>query len=127
MPAWIRRPVEALLALVTLFVIWELAVRIAHVPAFVLPPPSAVFEVAVATGPVLLQHALTTIGGTLTSLVAGAALGMGVGLLIGYFPALSRMLYSLLGGLQALPMSAFIPIFVSGSALARRRRFSPAR
>lgn len=112
MPGWIRRPVEALLALIALFAVWEIAVRITGAPVFVLPPPSAVFEVMLATGPVLLQHALTTIGGTLTSLVAGAAVGMAVGLLIGYFPALSRMLYSLLGGLQALPMSAFIPIFV---------------
>jgi NitT/TauT family transport system permease protein len=65
-----------------------------------------------ATGPVLAQHALTTIGGTLASLVAGAALGMAVGLAIGYSPAVSRLVYSLLGGFQALPMSAFIPIFV---------------
>jgi NitT/TauT family transport system permease protein len=35
-----------------------------------------------------------------------------MGLAIGYSAAVSRLLYPLLGGLQALPMSAFIPIFV---------------
>jgi NitT/TauT family transport system permease protein len=50
--------------------------------------------------------------GTLISLGIGAALGMATGLAIGYSATVSRLFYPLLGGLQALPMSAFIPIFV---------------
>ena len=112
MPAWFKRQLESVLVLAALFALWEAIVRIAAVPLFILPPPSAVFEAASATAPILAQHALTTIVGTLVSLACGAALGMAVGLAIAYFPTLSRLLYSLLGGLQALPMSAFIPIFV---------------
>lgn len=112
MRSWQRLLAEAAAALVLLLLVWEVAVRLTGVAQFILPAPSAVFDVAYGSAGILAQHALTTITGTLVSLVIGAALGMTVGLAIGYSPPLSRLLYPLLGGLQALPMSAFIPIFV---------------
>src|SRR5690606_27393197 len=45
-------------------------------------------------------------------LAVGAGLGMVEGLAIVYSRLLSRLLYPLMGGLHALHMSAFIPIFV---------------
>ncbi len=103
---------ESLLALVLFFGLWEAAVRISGVASYILPAPSAVLLTAWSVAPVLAQHAQTTILGTLISLAAAAALGMATGLAIGYSAAISRLVYPLLGGLQALPMSAFIPIFV---------------
>lgn len=107
-----RRVLEGLAALVLLFLVWEAGVRLFRVPQFILPPPSSVLAAAWDAARVLPGHALTTIGGTLLSLLIGAACGVAVGLLIGYSQVVSRLLYPLLGGLQALPMSAFIPIFV---------------
>lgn len=112
MPGFLKRPLEALLALLALFLVWEAGVRLSGVPVFILPPPTAVLTTATAAAPILAQHAFTTISGTLLSLAIGAALGLLAGLAIGYFPRVSRALYPLLGGFQALPMSAFIPIFV---------------
>jgi NitT/TauT family transport system permease protein len=103
---------EAVLALVLFFALWEAVVRLTGVQSYILPAPSEVLTTASAVTPILAQHALTTIVGTLISLCIGAALGMAVGLAIGYSAGASRLLYPLLGGLQALPMSAFIPIFV---------------
>jgi NitT/TauT family transport system permease protein len=103
---------EAVLALVLFFALWEALVRLTGVQPYILPAPSTVLFTASAVAPILAQHALTTIIGTLISLGIGAALGMAMGLAIGYSAAVSRLLYPLLGGLQALPMSAFIPIFV---------------
>lgn len=112
MRSWRTLLIEASVALVLLFVMWEGAVRLSGVAAFILPSPSAVFMSAYATAPQLAKHSLVTIIGTLTSLAIGATLGMMIGLLIGYSNSVSRLLYPLLGGMQALPMSAFIPIFV---------------
>jgi NitT/TauT family transport system permease protein len=103
---------EAVLALALFFALWEALVRLTGVAPYILPAPSTVLLTASAVAPILAQHALTTIIGTLVSLGIGAALGMATGLAIGYSAAVSRLLYPLLGGLQALPMSAFIPIFV---------------
>jgi NitT/TauT family transport system permease protein len=112
MRIWVRRVLEGFAALVLLFLLWEIGVRLFRVPLFILPPPSAVLSAAWVAAKVLPQHALVTISGTLLSLLIGATFGMGMGLLIGYSQAVARLLYPLLGGLQALPMSAFIPIFV---------------
>ena len=103
---------ETLLALALFFALWEAAVRISGVASYILPRPSLVLLTAWSVAPTLAQHAESTIGGTLISLGLAAALGLGTGLAVGYFTAVSRLVYPLLGGLQSLPMSAFIPIFV---------------
>jgi NitT/TauT family transport system permease protein len=104
--------VESAGGLVLAFALWEAGVRLFKVPAFILPSPSAVLLEAISTASILAHHSLVTIVGTGISLAAGALLGMLVGLVIGYSRPLSRLFYPLLGGFHALPMSAFIPIFV---------------
>jgi len=102
---------ESVAGLVIAFVLWEAVVRIFGVPKFILPAPSAVFAVMADKAGLLLHHTAVTLGGTLASLVIGALVGLLIGLLIGYSPTASRLLFPLLGGFHALPMSAFIPIF----------------
>jgi NitT/TauT family transport system permease protein len=103
---------ESIAAFLLALIVWEFAVRIFRVPVFILPPPSAVFQAAYASAPALGKHLATTVIGTSVSLVAAAVAGLAIGLLVGYSQTASRLLYPLLGGLHALPMSAFIPIFV---------------
>jgi NitT/TauT family transport system permease protein len=103
---------ESLAGFALALLVWEVAVRTLAVPRFILPPPSETFLVAYANAPVLAQHAAITILGTFVSLASAAVLGLGCGLLVGYSRVASRLLYPLLGGFHALPMSAFIPIFV---------------
>jgi NitT/TauT family transport system permease protein len=103
---------ESTFGLFLAFALWEAVVRLFSVPAFILPPPSAVIVEMVSSAGILVHHTLVTIIGTSISLVVGAALGIAVGLAIGYSRTLSRLFYPLLGGFHALPMSAFIPIFV---------------
>jgi NitT/TauT family transport system permease protein len=97
--------------LVIAFIAWEAGVRLFGVPKFILPAPSAVFDEAYSKANILAYHAGLTIAGTLVSLVLGALLGVAVGLIVGYSRTVSRLLFPLLGGFHALPMSAFIPIF----------------
>ena len=104
--------IESAAGLGLAFVVWEAGVRLFAVPAFILPAPSAVFQEALGTASILAHHTLMTVIGTGISLAAGALLGILVGLIIGYSRTLSRLFYPLLGGFHALPMSAFIPIFV---------------
>jgi len=107
-----RLMLESFAALTLALMLWEVIVRIFSIPLFILPPPSAVFQAAYTHAPALEKHVLTTMLGTAVSLAGAAALGLLVGLLVGYSQAASRLLYPLLGGFHALPMSAFIPIFV---------------
>jgi NitT/TauT family transport system permease protein len=102
---------ESVAGLAIAFVVWEAVVRVFGIPKFILPPPSAVFAVLVDKAVLLAHHTAVTLGGTLASLLIGALVGLLVGLVIGYSPTASRLLFPLLGGFHALPMSAFIPIF----------------
>jgi len=90
---------------------WEVLVRVTGVPSYLVPPPSSVFAEASTVMPVLAYHTWLTISGTLSSLVLGAILGVVLGILIGYSTIASKLLYPLLGGFHAVPVSAFIPIF----------------
>jgi NitT/TauT family transport system permease protein len=102
---------ESVAGLAIAFVVWEAVVRVFGIPKFILPPPSAVFAVLVDKAALLAHHTAITLSGTLASLLIGALVGLLVGLVIGYSPTVSRLLFPLLGGFHALPMSAFIPIF----------------
>jgi NitT/TauT family transport system permease protein len=103
---------ESIAAFVLALLVWEFVVRVFRVPIFILPPPSEVFQAAYTNAPHLVPHVASTVLGTFVSLVAAAGFGLAVGLLVGYSQMASRLLYPLLGGFHALPMSAFIPIFV---------------
>jgi NitT/TauT family transport system permease protein len=102
---------ETLVSLAIAGVAWEILVRLTGVPRYLLPAPSGVFAEARSVAPLLAYHSWLTISGTAISLLIGAALGVSIGLLIGYSTAASRLLYPLLGGFHAVPVSAFIPIF----------------
>ncbi len=103
---------ESIVAFILALLVWEIVVRVFRIPLFILPPPSAVFQSLYVNAPFLGKHVISTVFGTFVSLIAAAGAGLVVGLLIGSSRAASRLLYPLLGGLHALPMSAFIPIFV---------------
>jgi NitT/TauT family transport system permease protein len=102
---------EAVVGVAIAFLIWEIAVRLFAIPKFILPAPSAVFIEMAGKATPLAYHTGVTIAGTLASLVGGALIGLAVGLAIGYSATVSRLVFPLLGGFHALPMSAFIPIF----------------
>lgn len=60
---------------VGLVVVWELAVRVANVPAFVLPAPSQVVTAGAELAPVLGAHVATTMTEALLGLVLGVLAG----------------------------------------------------
>ncbi len=99
-----------LLALMT--GLWELGVRALAVPHYILPAPSEVLATLVEQRAVFARHtAITTL-----EVLAGGALGVAVGLLLGlalYFsPALEKALYPLLIASQNVPVFAIAPLLV---------------
>ena len=62
-------------------VLWELLVTVTGIPAFLLPPPSAVAAQVVASFPTILSTAAVTGGNALVGLIAGFLLGVGLALL----------------------------------------------
>ena len=111
----VRRAAAAPLALAILFLAtWEVAVRVFAVPAYLLPPPSAVaarFATAWSDG-TMLRHLLPTVGELLLGGIIGGALGLIIGISLGLSGAARRIASPYLVVAQSTPILALGPLLV---------------
>ncbi len=98
----------ALIAL--LLAIWEAACAITHVPAYFLPPPSAVGRALIADLPGLAAAAWNTLSAALIALVIASLVAQGIALLVGLNPLLERAVRPLASALQVTPVVAIAPL-----------------
>ena len=103
-----------LIAILIGFFLWETLSHLSGLPAFILPPPSAVFDRfirALADGS-LLQHT----SATLIEVLGGLLLGLSFATMIGYAVAKSRTVERLLSpyivASQSVPIVAIAPLLV---------------
>ena len=94
------------------FVLWEAMVRLLHVPEWLVPAPSQIFEVIADKNSVMLFHTLVTLGETLFGFIL--ALGVGIVCAIGivHFALLRDTLYPTLIMFNSFPKIAIAPLFV---------------
>src|SRR5690349_14541070 len=92
--------------------LWELGVRWADIPVYVLPPPSAVAVSLWTDGPSLLGSLLVTLRVTLAALAAAALIGGGIALLfsLSRIVELSLSPYAVI--LQVTPIVAIAPLIL---------------
>ncbi|MEO7032412.1 MAG: ABC transporter permease [Polyangiaceae bacterium] len=105
----------ALPPLLTFFAViglWEGAVRALHVPAFLVPPPSAVLVTAWAERAALSGSLLTTAEGACLGFLLSVTLGTSVGVLFSLSRWLERGLYPYALFLQTVPIVAVAPLLV---------------
>jgi NitT/TauT family transport system permease protein len=106
---WLER--LAPLALTALLLaIWEVACRATHVPAYFLPPPSAVALALAQNLPVLAAAAWRTLSVALAALVIASLIAQGLALLVGLHPLLERAVRPLASVIQVTPVVAIAPL-----------------
>jgi NitT/TauT family transport system permease protein len=111
-PLYLRRVLPALLFLIGTFVTWELFVRAAGIPSYILPPPSLTFSILIdKQGPILAMAAIS-LQTTLFGFFGGISLGLALGILIGSSRSIYETVYPALVGFHAVPVIALIPLFV---------------
>lgn len=95
-----------------ILVLWEAFVRVMNIPAFILPPPSAIGFCAVIKAPLIWPHALTTALEIILGIVI--ALGTAIPLAIFMFarPGIEKGLSPFLVASQAVPVFALAPLLV---------------
>lgn len=108
---WADRAAAAA-ALLLLLALWEGGVRLARLPAFVLPPPSAVLLSFIQDLPLLLYHAGATLAAVGLGLGLGLAGGVALAVLLFYVRPLGRALAPFLVGSQVIPVFAVAPLLV---------------
>lgn len=101
-----------ILVVLIILVIWESAVRLHLIPAFILPAPSSIGIALIEHRQLLRQHLLATLlevwVGFILSVICGALLGTGMFL----FRPLEKATYPFLIISQTIPLIALSPIFI---------------
>jgi putative hydroxymethylpyrimidine transport system permease protein len=116
-PGRLRRLWRAygLAALFTLFLLglWELLVRAAHVPEYLLPAPSQIVVALKDDWSSILGPATwVTLREVLIGFLIAAVAGIGLAIVLHLFGPLRRAIYPLLIGSQTIPIVVLAPILV---------------
>jgi ABC-type nitrate/sulfonate/bicarbonate transport system permease component len=107
-----KRILAPILLLLGLLAIWELTVRVAGVPGYILPPPSRIATTFVLRFPLLWGHTVVTIAEIALGLLLGGAAGFLLALAIVYVPILEWALHPLIVASQMVPVFAIAPLLI---------------
>ncbi|MET0271666.1 MAG: ABC transporter permease [Phenylobacterium sp.] len=96
---------------------WEIACRALHVPAYFLPPPSAIALALAADAPSLILSAWNTLAMALMALLLASVLAQAMALAVALSPILERAVRPLAVVLQVTPVVALAPLVLIWSGL----------
>lgn len=100
------------LVILGLLLIWECIVRIADIPLYVLPSPSATLEALIKEFPELLKHAGISVMEALVGMSISFVIGILMGVLIDAAPTFKKCIYPILVVTQTVPVIVLAPIFI---------------
>lgn len=101
-----------LLSFVLITVVLEILLRVTAVPAYLMPPPSAVMAALIANGAALLRATLQTSLAATAGLCASALLGGLAAILLCSHPRIRRAFYPYAVFFQTVPIIAIAPMLV---------------
>ena len=105
-----RHYLPAALFLAVLIAVWDVWVRVAGTPSYLLPPPGSLLDAFLDQRAVLPVHIRTTLSEALLGLAFAALLGVGAAALIASLPLARRVLYPLLVVSQNVPVLVLAPL-----------------
>jgi NitT/TauT family transport system permease protein len=108
---FLRRLIPVATMLICLLV-WEAAVRILHIPIYMLPPPSAVAHEVVAQHAYFLKNAIATTWAILLGFALAVIVGVPLATLMVYSKGFSEAINPVLITAQVLPKVALAPLFI---------------
>jgi NitT/TauT family transport system permease protein len=107
---WITTPISV----VALIILWDLALKAFHVPPYLVPSPSKVWD-ALSQGVqdgVLVHHTMVTTKEIVVGYAAGSGLGIVLGIFISQYVTVERIVYPYVIALNAVPKVAVAPLMV---------------
>lgn len=100
------------IVLTATFLLWEIAVDVFGVSTFILPAPTDVWAAAVRWWRPLLDDSLVTLGTTLAGFALAVAGGLLLGVAIGSSTLVYKGLYPLLIAFNSIPKVAVVPVLI---------------
>ena len=107
-----RKYASAVALIVALLVAWEVIVRAAHVPEYLLPAPTQVLADLKTDWVVLGPAMWVTLREVLIGFVIATAAGIGLAVVLHLSGPLRRAVYPILIGSQTIPVVVLAPILV---------------
>src|SRR5262245_46526170 len=95
-----------------LFVLWEACCRLFKIDKFILPAPSQAFAAMAQHWKPLLRHSLVTLWTTLAGFALAVAFGVVLGLIVGWSRTIYRGLYPVMIGFNCIPKVAVVPVLI---------------
>jgi NitT/TauT family transport system permease protein len=111
-PGWLRTTVERAALVAALALLWEYAVEIFHIKAYLLPSLSRVLTSLWSNRFVLMQQSIVTTWEILLGYLSAVFGGIALGVAIFAVPSLMRTLYPLIVIIQGIPKIALAPLMV---------------
>jgi NitT/TauT family transport system permease protein len=103
------RPV---LFLVFMVVLWDLTIKVFHIPAYQIPTPPDVAQALIDNWPMLLRESIPTTYSAFLGFVLSIIFGIGMAVLIAGSKTIESYVYPLLVFSQSIPKIAIAPLFV---------------
>jgi len=100
------RMATPVLAVVGVFVLWDLTVRVFDVKPYLVPSPASTFQAIADDWEILRPYTWTTVTETVLGFVLGAVVGFVLAVLMSRWSLVQRVVYPLLVGSQAIPIVA---------------------
>jgi len=97
---------------VGLFIVWELACRVFRIDKFILPAPSQAFFAMFQYWRPLLRHSSVTLWTTIAGFALAVGFGVVLGLIVGWSRTIYRGLYPVMIGFNSIPKVAVVPILI---------------
>jgi len=110
-----RRRLETFIpwiVVIVLLAVWQTAVVAFDIKPFILPSPSAILAAFIESRGPILQHAMFTLSSTMAGFALGVAFGVGLGVVIGSSRLVYGGLYPVLIGFNSIPKVAIVPLLV---------------
>ncbi len=90
----------------------EAALRLLHVPTYVMPPPSIIAMTAVTDFPFFLPHIIVTLEELLIGFAIGASVGFLLAMIVTQFPLVEKVVTPYILLLVTTPMLALVPLLI---------------
>ena len=98
--------------LLLLFIIWEIAVKIADIPNWLLPAPSDIFTEIINGWQSFSSHFLSTVELSFIGFIIGSSIGLFTAIILHLLPFIRESIYPLIILSQNIPIIVLAPLLV---------------
>ncbi|GAE95011.1 hydroxymethylpyrimidine ABC transporter [Gracilibacillus boraciitolerans JCM 21714] len=107
-----RKSYSAIIVIVSILIIWEIASRLLHIPTWILPAPTVILQEAFTNWHHYNHHIISTIFLTISGFAIGVTVGLLIAILLHLLPRVREALYPLLILSQNIPIIVLAPLLV---------------